>query len=257
VPLIRTSEFVSRMHQFVNLSEESFGQLVQFALASLIGLDRDVDIMPPLRQHSDAHRSEGPVVTPGALAALDLFQMQAKVPVCLHQDFVRRQLSAVKISHASRRGCWVKTAESQAIPTSTQGRTSRLTTYLRDDVSVARPAVETIVAGIAGNELNGNVGEFGESFCDLEVVEGEMLRLEIYLAAQDFQPDSPTGFDGDQVRAKPILERDAEYLRAGLQLLSRCRKGSTAKEVPQLPGTDREKHGDDCRINRIHSRPYL
>lgn len=115
VLLIRASEFVSRMRQFVHLSEESFGQLVQFALADLIGLDRDVDVMPSLRQHGDAHRSEVPAVTPGAVAVLDLLQMQAKVPVRLRQDFVRRQLSAVKISHASRSGCWVETAESQAV----------------------------------------------------------------------------------------------------------------------------------------------
>ena len=140
--------------------------------------------------------------------------------------------------------------------TPTKVGASRLTTHLRDDISVTRPAVKTIVAGIAGNELNGNVGEFGESFRDLEVVEGEMLRLGIHLAAQDFQPDWPTGFDDDQIRAKPTLERDAEFLRAGLQLLARCRKGSTAKEVPQLPGTDRERHGDDYRINGIHVRPY-
>ena len=140
--------------------------------------------------------------------------------------------------------------------TSTQVGASRITTHLRDDVSVARPTVETIVAGIAGNELDGNVGEFGESFRDLEVVEGEMLRLGIHLATQDFQPDWPTGFNDDQIRAKPALEHDAELLRAGLQLLARCRIGSTAKEVPQLPGTDRERHGDDYRINGIHARPY-
>ena len=113
--LIRASELVIRMGQFVHLAEESFGHLVYLALANLIGLDRDVDAMPALRQHGDAHRSEGPVVPPCAFAALDLFQMQAKVPVRLRQDFVRTQLSAVKISHASRRGCWIETAESQAV----------------------------------------------------------------------------------------------------------------------------------------------
>ena len=113
--LVRASEFVIRMRQFVHLSEESFGQLVQFALANLIGLDRDVYVMPSLRQHGDAHRSEGPFVTPRALAVFDFFQMQAEVPVRLRQDFVRRQLSAVKISHVSRSGCWVETAESQGV----------------------------------------------------------------------------------------------------------------------------------------------
>ncbi len=67
--LVRASELVSRIRQFVHSSEKTLGQLVELAFTDLICLDGDVHVVAAFRAHRDAERAERALVAPRALVA--------------------------------------------------------------------------------------------------------------------------------------------------------------------------------------------